>query len=57
MTGAQFRWRRRQMNMSITSLAERLGVHRQTIWSWETEHNEVPKMAALLMELWWKHGY
>jgi len=57
MKGANFKRRRKALELSVTECAKRMGVHRHTIWTWETDRVEIPHLAQLVIELWSKHGY
>jgi len=52
MTGDELRQRRLALGLSLTEMAERLGVDRQTLWRWEHGIMRMrhPEIVSLMLE-------
>jgi len=50
ITPDELRRRRQALGLSPTALARALGVHRASIYHWETGEGKPPKMLALAIE-------
>ena len=46
MTAAQYRATRERLELTRPEIAELLGVHRQSVWLWETGERTVPAYIA-----------
>jgi DNA-binding transcriptional regulator YiaG len=56
MSPKQLRQARKGLGLTQQALADRLGVHVQTVKKWEADDRRIPEPVAILLRVWLKDG-